>query len=303
MDGIIFTNDFTGGVADLTNKIAALGYNDTPFFSSVQKAVPDKKAKTYLGHAWEYEVAPEGDVTNAHFEGSAPAAAISNVLGGSANHYQIIKDTYGVTGSAEDLERRDGKKELNQQGALALIKHRKTIEDILFSKQAPVQRVNTGVKIAGKAGSLWHWSNAQNTIDLAGAFTPKKLKEMLKIAYYKGVPVDTLWLSDVQKDIMDDWYMSIARVGMGQKTVNANNIEMITGIPYAPNLKVKVSTRLADSEVMGLNMPSIALVYQRLTKKKNLPELNDVVEREILSELTLRMNNPYAGVYMTGLDV
>lgn len=307
MEGILNTSNFTGGQADLTNYIAKLGWNDTPLFSMIQKAVPAKTAKSYLGHAWQYETAPDGDDTNEHKEGSVPAAATTEVLGDSLNHYQIIKHTYGVTGSAEDLTRRDGELELSRQGALKAIAHRKTIEKQLFKGTAPVQRV--GIEgdvgsVAGKMGGLGHWCTVNNTVTVtATAFSMKLLKEMFKMSFLNGVPMTHIFMNDFQKDALDDILDSKTRTGQGVKSLDANNIEFIKNIVYAPNVKVILSPYVAQGDIYGVSMPNLALVYQRLTKAYELSRTSDAVKKELISELTLRVNNPYGVTKLTGLTV
>ena len=132
MNGILFLENMQGGQADLVKSIAKVGFNETPLFSMIPKAVPISTSKLIMGHQWQYETADDGDTDNAHHEGSAPATATTNVLGTSENHYQIIKDTYGVTGSAEDAKTTEGQKEMKRQGALKLKKQRKTIEIAMF---------------------------------------------------------------------------------------------------------------------------------------------------------------------------
>lgn len=305
MDGITLVSNFTGGEADLTNEIARVGKNDTPFFHAVQKAVPSLKAQTNLGHAWDYEEAPDGDDDNAQFEGSSASDATTEILGNSSNHYQIIEHVYGVSGSAEDRVRRDGNKELVRQGALKSIKHRKTIEKRLFSADAPVQRVGKegdAGAVAGKMAGIGHWCTVQNSVTLtAEAFAMKHLRDMLRLVWEQGMPVSHLFMNTFQKDALDDILDSKTRTGQGQRAYDANNIEMIKNLMYAPNVKVITSVHVPQDTIYGVNMQSLALVYQRLTKSYNLARTGDAINKQLISELTLRVNNPYAVCKLSGL--
>jgi len=304
MDGLVFIEDIGGGQADLVKKIAKVGFTQTPLFSMISKAVPTYTSKPIMGHNWQYEVMDDGDDDNAHAEGSVPATATSNVLGTSMNHYQIIKDTYGVNGSVEHVKTTEGQAELVRQGGIKLVKQRKTIEKLLFKNQAPVKRVEKGTKVVGKAGSLLHWATVENTVDAASAtLTMANLRNMLKIGWEKGVPVTHIFCSDIQKDIMDDLLDSKVRIGQGGNVIKYSNYTEIKNLSYAPNVKIILTPYLASNKILGVNLASLALVYSRLTKSYELARTKDAVEKELITELTLRVNNPYGVTLLDNLGV
>jgi hypothetical protein len=306
MDGIVFIENMGGGQADLVKSIAKVGFNQTPLFSMIQNAVPTSNTKPIMGHSWQYETADDGDDDNAHNEGSVPATATSNVLGVSQNHYQIIKHTYGVTGSAEYAKTTEGKSELTRQGGLKTIVHRKTIEKALFKNQAPVQRdEDAGTPVKGRMGGLLHWATAEVTVDNAGAtLTMAHLRSMLKIGWAKGVPMTHIFASDTQKDILDDLLDTKVRIGQGGNVLKYANYTEMKNLSYAPNgIKIILSPYVASDQIVGVNLPSLALVYNRLTKSYELARTKDAVEKELISELTLRVNNPYAVSLLDNLGV
>jgi hypothetical protein len=302
MTGIVLLDKMGGGQADLVRNIAKVGFNETPLFSMIQKAVPTSTSKLIMGHQWQYETADDGDLVNAQMEGSAPVASTTNVLGTSANHYQIIKDTYGVSGSVEDAKTTEGQDELKRQGALKLKKQRKTIEIALFKSQAPVQRVASTT--AGKMGGLLHWTGVENTIDNATAtLTMAKLRDLLKIGYKKGVPVTHIFCNDIQKDIIDDLLDTRVRTGQGGNVLKMTNYTEIKNLSYAPNVKIILSPYVSATQLIAVNMPSLALVYGRLTKAYDLARTKDAVEKELITELTLRVNNPFGVSLLDNLGV
>ncbi len=305
MNGILFIENMAGGQADLVKSIAKVGFNETPLFSMISKAVPTTRTKPIMGHQWQYETADDGDVENAHHEGSNPAQATSNILGTSGNHYQIIKDTYGITGSAENARTTEGQKELRRQGGLKLKKQRKTIEIAMFKSQAPVQRdEDASTPIAGKMGGLLHWAIAENTEDAVGAtLTMQKLREMLKIGYKKGVPTTHIFCNDIQKDILDDLLDAKMRIGQGGNVLKMTNYTEIKNLSYAPNVKIILSPYVSSKQLIGVNLPSLALVYERLTKAYDLARTKDAIEKELITELTLRVNNPYGVSLLDNLGV
>jgi hypothetical protein len=304
MNGLVFIEKMAGGQADLVKSISKVGFNETPLFSMIQKAVPTNTSKLIMGHSWQYEIAEDGDDDNAFHEGSAPADATSNVLGTSSNHYQIIKDTYGVTGSVEYAKTTEGQDELRRQGAIKLKKQRKTIEKAMFKSQAPVQRdESAGTAIAGKMGGLLHWATAENTADGGGAtLTMAKLRELLKIGYKKGVPVTHIFCNDIQKDILDDLLDAKMRIGQGGNVLKMTNYTEIKNLSYAPSVKIILSPYISSTQLVAVNLPSLALVYGRLTKAYDLARTKDAVEKELITELTLRVNNPFGVTLLDNLS-
>jgi len=304
MDGLIFLKDQHTPHVDMVQTMAKLGYNDTPLFNMIQKATTDKKGKAIDGHAWWYENAVDGDDDNAFVEGSAPAGATFGTLGNSKNHYQIIKHTYGITGSMQDKQDIEGSDEFKKEGARKVIQHRKTIEKLLFKDQDPVQRGKDedGNDIIGKAGGLKHWLTTDNTIDAASSDLSITLfRELFKIGFYQGMPVTHLFLNDIQKDRLDDIFADKMRGTYGQTTLKDTNYSTLENFSYAPKVKVILTPYVGQDEIIGINHSSLALVYQRLTKTSDIPTGDDKFEKQIISELTLRVNNPFGVSAITGL--
>jgi hypothetical protein len=303
MDGLIYLKDMDTKSVDLVNKIAKLGYHDTPLFNMIQKAVPSAKTETALGHTWLYEQGVEADADNAHKEGSAPAEFEHGVLGESKNHFQIIKHSYGITGSMEGKTDIEGTTRLAKEGTRKAIQHRLTIEKLLFSDQAPQQRTAENGML-GKAGGLKHWCTNDNTLALStDDISIKFLREMFKIGYYEGMPTTHIFVSDKQKDKLDDIYASIVRGTVGMTVMKDTNYHQLENFAYAPKVKVIMSKYVNDDEILGINAGSLALAYQRLTAKKDIPTGDDVIQKQLISELTLRVNNPYGVTRISGLKV
>lgn len=300
MEGLIFLQDLKAGQADLATKIAKLGYYDTPLFNMIQKAVPAKSAKAAFGHEWFYEEGVEGDDDNAYLEGSKPADPTHGALGSSKNHYQIIKHTYGITGSMEDKEDIEGNNELKNEGVKKAKQHRLTIEKALFNSNAPVQR-DKATGVAGKMAGIGHWCTVQNTVDIGGDLTIQMLRELFKIGYYQNMPTTHIFMNDKQKDRLDDLMGDKNRGVFGMTTLKDTNYTQLENFSYAPKVKVILSPNVADSEIIGINAGSLVLVYQRLTKPYDIGRNKDAIEKELISELTLRINNPYGVSKITGL--
>lgn len=306
MVGISYLENFGAGDADLTRTISKLGYNDTPLFNAITKGIPSKSGESWKGHSWRYETAPDGDDNNAHVEGSGPSTANSADLGSSSNHYQIIKHTYGISGSMEGKTRTDGSNELANEGADAVIRHRKTIEKMLFSVAAPRQGdKDATVPVAGLSGGINHWCVAENTLPANGSpLSIKLLRNLLKIAYLQGQTITHIFMDDVQKDALDDILSDKNQVNiLGANVLEGTNYTTLSNMAYAPNVKIIMSPNVTAGEIISMNLKDVALVYQRLSKTYELARTADSMEKELISEVTLRVNNPFAVGKMTGLAV
>lgn len=295
MEGLLSIDNYSGSEIDLSKKIAAVGMTDTPLFSEISKYVPSRKAKRFEGHQWQYETMPTGDNPTGHMGGSEPAAAKSYGYSESKNHYQIIKDTYGVEGSVEYAQNAEGKEELKRQRAMAYINHGMTIENALFlANQAPVQE-NKGTSTAGRMGSLDHYCGVETTLELPAdtSMNDDYLREFLKFGALKGVPMTHMYVNDKVRDQIDDIFKSQIRKSGDDRVLVMPHYSEIRNMAYAPKLKIVLSTKVPQGEIIGVNMPSLALVYQRLTEDYDIARTKDAVEKEVISELTLRVNSPY----------
>jgi len=305
MDGILDLENFNGGDVDLSKKIAKVGLTDTPFFHDVPKGVPTKTAERWKGHDWKYQLMPTGDDPDGHLGGSAPAGAKSWDYQNSKNHYQIFKDTYGVEGSLEDAKNIEGTTEFQNQKSLSLINHGMTIENGIFKEgQAPIQE-DKSTNTAGKMGSLDHWCGVHNTLDLGGtnSLNDDFLRQFLKFGALKGVPFTHIYVNDQVRDQIDDIFKSQIRKSGDDRVLVMPHYTQIKNMAYAPSLKIRLSTKVAQGEIYGASMAHMKLVYQRLSKIYKLARLKDAVEEEVISELTLRINNPHAVAKAKGIKL
>lgn len=304
MDGIILLDNQITPEKDMINEMAQMGRIETPLYSIIQKATPSSRGKAIDGHQWWYESRPEGSDANAHIEGGNTGNSVSRTIGESKNHYQIVKSAYGISGSMEgkiDIENKD---ELARLGTIALEDHTKSLEKILMSNQAPLQRVNTtGSEVAGKMGGIGHWMTAENTNTSSGNLSRQLLRELFKFGYKNGVPCTHIFLSDTQKDRLDDLDLEYMRGVIGGDKLKVNDYMTLENFAYAPNVKVVLSPYVAEDEIIAINADSLALVHQRLTKPYEKGRMSDAIEKEIITEATLRVNNPFAVAKLSGLTI
>ncbi|MDD2267655.1 DUF5309 family protein [Sulfuricurvum sp.] len=309
MEGLLSTTDKFGRRADLFNDIKEIGWTTTPFFASLTAKAPASDTNSSFGHEWNYMNIPQGSDTNAYDEGSAPAPATKFGGGNAKNHYQIFKDTYGVTGSEDVGTETDGKKAKARQMAMSSFDHRMSIERALLSATAPVQRDNTvGAKVAGKLGGVKHFLTVNNDFDMsvAGvgtALTWKILREILKPGFFSNMPVRILMMNDTQKDALDDILFSKTTGTSFASERLDNNITMIGNTAYGNNIKVIVSPFLAQDEILAYNPEFVNPVVYRPTFSKDIPSGDDVNAGQFITEMTLRVHHELAICRLKGLAV
>lgn len=301
--GLVTNAEAFGKEADLETNIVKVGWTETPFLSSIGSAAPVSRAvKAAAGHRWYYDEEPDGTLANAHVEGATPATLEYFVGAELLNHYQIVKNTYGVTGSEKESTMVNGKTVLTSQFEKTTSRHKKSLEMILVSDQAAVQRVNTaGAEKAGKCGGLKSFATVNNTITETGTtLSWKLLRELLKIGFFQGGAYTHVMMNDTQKDVLDDIVFSKA-----QTTLNAtrleSNITMIGSTSYGNNIKIVLNPFLADDEIIAYRPSDIYKVNLRPMHTEELARTKDAVEKELISEFTLRVCHPYAFAWLKGL--
>lgn len=288
------TTESFGHEADLFETIREVGWVDTPFFASIGTGAPRARTNSSFGHQWQYMSVPDGDAANAHIEGSAPATADKFALGNMSNHYQIFKNTFGVTGSEDAAMGIDGKKELARQMAMAQIKHTKSIELSLLGSSAPVQRDAAGT-VAGKLGGVKHFLTANTDMDASAvALDWGILLEGLKPGFLEGVPMRCVMMNTTQKDKLDGiLFAKSQNTNMSQTRID-NNVTIIGQTAYGNNVKVILNPFLAQDEILFYNPEYIKSVVYRPTKVYDLPRTSDGVKKELVTEMTLRVEHEFA---------
>ncbi len=297
--GLISNEEAFGKDADLERDIKKVGWKQTPFLSSIGTAAPTSRAgKAALGHRWFYDEEPDGDLANAHFEGGDPADAEYFVGGELLNHYQIVKNSYGISGSEEDSTLINGKVVLVDQFEKTTTKHKKSLEMILLSDQAAVQRV--GKTTAGKSGGLKSFSTGNNTIDALGAtLTLQYIRDIMKIGFLNGLDYKKMQLGDVQMDVIDNIMESKIAVkewGMQEIADGVTRIRTKYG-----TCDLMLNPFLSDDEIIPYDPSLIKKVNWRAMHTKELGRTKDAVEKELISEFTLRVCHEYGFAWMKNL--
>lgn len=295
MADLITTTEAYGHDIDLYNDIKEIGWLETPFMASLKDMAPSSRTNPSFGHKWMFMDVPDGSA-NAQLEGSPSVSVEKFTLGNATNHYQIFKNSFGVSGSEDAATGIDNKKELARQMDMSRIKHTKSIEMALLGADAPVARVNTtGSEVAGKLGGIKHFLTAGTDHGMANAtLTWSHIRELLKIGFLKGIPYTHIMMNDTQKDALDDiLFAKTTNMNMANSKID-NNVTIIGNTAYGNNIKVILNPFLADDEIIAYNPEYVNTVIWRPTKVKPVSKDIDGSVQEIITELTLRVEHEYA---------
>lgn len=301
--GLVTTEEAFGKEATVLGRtITEIGWKSAPFLNLITASAPSNRSgKAAAGHTWFYDEVPDGDTTNAHMEGGEATTPEYFVGSQLLNHFQIVKNGYGVSESEDAGENIEGKKSLAKQLDHTQIKHIRTIEKSLLSSTAPVQRV--GKTVAGVSGGLFHFATVNNTLTLTDEeLTWKIFREGLKMGFLNGVIQSHVLMSDIQKDRLDDILFSKTQSKMSDNRIE-NDVTIIGQTAYGNNIKITMSPDLADDEIAFLRPDLIHKVDWRAMKNHDIPSGDDAVQKELRSEFTLRVDNPLAFIRLKGLKI
>lgn len=305
MSDLISSREAYGHDIDLYNEIKEIGWQQTPFLSSLSDSAPSARTNPGFGHQWKFLNVPDGAV-NKHLEGAAAATVAKFTQGTATNHYQIFKDAFGVTGSEEHAMGIDNKKELARQGNMSRIKHMKSIEMALVGAQAPVQRVTTGTEVAGELGGVKHFLTANTDHDMAVATVAQALTwdmilQLLEVNFMKGVPITHIMMNSKQKNALDKILFTKTSVTSFNQSSMSNNLRTLGDTAYGDNIKIILSPFLTQNEIIGYNNEYVTPVIWRPTSIKDIIKDQDGTSKQYLTEMTLRVDHEYGIGRLKGL--
>ena len=289
--------------ADYETGIKKIGFQHTPFFSTISSvAAKDRSADVKNGHMWNYDKVPDGDINNAFIEGADAPKAKSYHGESLKNHYQIVSNTFGVTGTSKKASYMNGESVEAYQRKQAVLEHTMTIEKILLSDQAAVQRDDA---TAGKCAGIGQFLTTNNVIEAAGAdLSWKLLREILKIGFIKGgSPFTHLMMNTAQKDKIDDILFSKTLSNNFATTRLENNVTIIGQTAYGNNIKLILNPFMDENMVLAIKPADIYKVNWRPMEEMPLAHVGDRFEYQLISEFTLRVSTPYSVAAIKNLKV
>jgi len=294
MSDLVSSREAYGHEIDLWNEIKEIGWQQTPFLSSLSDSAPSARTNPGFGHKWKFMDVPDGAI-NKHLEGAPSPAVTKFAMGEALNHYQIFKNAFGVSGSEEKAVGIDNKKELARQGNMARIQHMKSIEMTLTGSQAAVQRVTSGTEVAGELAGVKHFLTSNTDHDMnAGALTWDMILGLLEVNYMKGIPLTHIMMNSKQKNAIDKiLFAKTTGINFNQGSIS-NNVRSLGDTAYGNDIKIILSPFLATTEILGYNKEYVTPVIWRPTSIKDILKDQDGTSKQYLTEMTLRVDHEFA---------
>lgn len=295
-EGIMDSRTAWAQLYDYEKSIKTIGFKNSPFYSLIQSVAPSAtNINIASGHEWYFDKVPDGTVNNFHAEGSEPAEFKTFHGEMLKNHYQIVKTSFGVSGTDSKGSHVNGENKLAYQRKQAVLEHTISLEKILLSDQKAEAR-SDGNNYIGKAAGIKSFLDANNTIDAVGqALGWKDIRELLKIGFLKGgSPFTHIMMNAPQKDALDDiLFAKTTPINLGANNID-NNVTVIGNTPYGSNIKVILNPYLEDNEVIAFKPAEIYKVNWRAMHERDIPTSKDALLKEIVSEFTLRVSSPFS---------
>ena len=155
--------------------------------------------------------------------------------------------------------------------------------------------------MVGKCGGLKSFSTAVNTIDATNTdLTMQMLRNLFKIGWSKGRPYEFMMVNDKQNDRLLDILDKIKQANMTEKYLES---EVLAVRNTYGHVKVLLNPFLDQNEIIAFRSDDIFKVNWRPMEVNKLPTSNDAVEKEVLSEFTLRVCTPIAFAWLKNLKV
>ena len=126
------------------------------------------------------------------------------------------------------------------------------------------------------------------------------IRDLLKIGWSKGRPYQFLMVNDKQNDRLLDILDKIKQANITQKYLEEDLLAIRTS--YG-DVKVMLNPFLDQNEIIAFRSDDIFKVNWRPMTTRELPTSNDAVEKEIISEFTLRVCTPVAFGWLKKLKV
>lgn len=283
------------------NVIKNTGWEDSPFFSSIS-SISFKNKDPKEGHTWFYRERPTGNATNAHAEGGIRADVKSYTATKLQNELQIMKASYGVTGSQKDVMSVEGKANyLAEQAEMAAIDLRLSVEKAMLTNLAPVAAATSAD--VRQMGGLSHYLITDTDAAAAALDWNLHIKNALKAMWLKGCKANYIMTSAAQKDKLDV-ILDTKKQYSRSDTSYVDNFSMIADTGYAKNVKIIVNPFVGDGEMYFYDSRLIKSVLHRSIKARDITDPTyDKETYEHLFELTLQIDDPYALVRVKNLAV
>ena len=295
--------DMVGIREDLEDIIYDVSPEDTPLYSKAKKT---KAANTY--HEWQTD-SLRSSAANANVEGYTTEADARVATNRYGNYTQIFKNACAISGTDMGLKKAGRADEMAYQVLREAKAQKLDIEKALFDNNA---RVQGGSSTARELAGLPAWLTT-NTVfganegaDPTGdgtdartdettaptAFDQTKFDTVMQSIWENGGKPNTVFLSAFQMN------KALAFTGNNNQRnqVSSGNIEKYLAVYLTPwgSVTFQPSRENRSRDVFIVQDDMLAVAVLRPTKNEPLAKNGDAEVRQIITELTLVVNNEAA---------
>jgi hypothetical protein len=318
------TYDMIGQREDLTNIVAMIDPQETPFISNIGTG----PKPTAVKHEWQVQPLAAASKTNFQLEGDdTPSAAAATARERLFNYCAISRKVGSVTGTAQEVEVAGIANELDNQKMLKAVELRRDMEVILLDNNAYAVGGTTTVReCAGLAAYITNTdnsgynlftaatgtgANAWNlTATTARALSLTILNGAVGEAHIDGGKPDMLMLSPRNKTNFSNLTLQSSLGGAAQVRYNINGVRpaaligaVDTWLSNFGQIDVMSNVQMAsDSATTNGEDDTAYLVDSRYAKvcymrgiaSQDLAKTGDAAKFMVLAEYTLQVDAPKA---------
>lgn len=286
----------------LADKIWNVSVDETPTLALIGKEKAPGDFIEWLNDSFRAGASNKVEVGNA-----ATPVARTDVTRYS-NRTQITEDVLSITGTRQAVEKAGGDDEVEYQKVKAMVELKKDIEFGVLqnttaiaaaSGVAPQSRgflgfIATNTSIGATGVNPNPLTNTAPTDGTQRAFTETLLKDVLKLGFDNGAPMDNMYalIPSAQRYTFDGFLAGQTRFDKAEDKTLTATLEVYIG-PYG-RVKVVNARHMRSREVFIINPGYAKLCTLRPMTAKKLGLRGDADEYQINCEWTLKVTNEKA---------
>lgn len=291
-----------GNREDLTDEIAMLDVDETPFISNVGTAKASAKK-----HEWQTDSLGSAATNNLHQEGADFSSGTVTATTRLYNNTQILKKEIQISGTQEVVDKAGRSSEMDYQTMKQLRQLKMDMEATLTQNQTVRDETSTlGSRLrsleawyatndsrgaGGADGSTTQAATDATTGDLR-AFTEDLLKDVLSDCYTSGGNPNLIIAGPHNKRVLSGF------AGNASRTIDNKDRKLVTTVDiYVSDfgeLKIVPSRHSRARTVHVLDTDYWNVAYLRPAFSEPLAKTGDSHRKQIITELTLESNNEAA---------
>jgi hypothetical protein len=286
----------------LMDKIWNVSVSETPGVALIKKQKVEGPFVEWLNDTFA------AGASNKVEQGNASTVAATTDVSRYSNRTQISEKVFGVTGTQEAVEKAGGSSEIDYQVSKKMVELKKDVEFGVMQNTtaiaaaggtAPQARgflgfiaTNTSMGVGGANPAPL--TNTAPTDGTTRAWTEQLLKDVLKLMFDNGAPMDNLYalIPSAQRTVFDGFLAGQTRFDKAEDQTLTATLEVYIG-PFG-RVKAVNARHMRSRDVFIINPEYAALGTLRPMRDKTLAITGDGENHLINTEWTLVVQNEKA---------